>query len=267
MGLEASNFIPEMDPNNPLGGDPKSEGDDHIRLAKRSVLGSFPAFVGTTATPKSVSLTEDQINDAALKSAVQTILADWLFEADITIGEAKRLLIEDTNGFGQVCVAVPVQDIVFGGDNRRAQVRGSDAIDMYVGGVLVGRALPRAAGGLTALDLSGSGKKVGFRNPTLVNIAPGDTFLQSHEHQVTRSNVAAGVDILIATLEQGTCIRYVHTTTGTQTLAASGVTLELFNGLDDTITKLELIPGAAVELYWASATLVYAFGGNGVTGA
>ena len=68
MPLESGNYIPELDSANPSGSDPKSEGDDHLRLLKRAVTGSFGAFEGTTAAPKSVTLTEDQINDAALKS-------------------------------------------------------------------------------------------------------------------------------------------------------------------------------------------------------
>ena len=84
MPLEAGTFIPELNANNPLGADPKSEGDDHLRLIKRCTLGSFPAFVGNAGDPKSVSLTEDQINDAALKSEVQTISAQWTHSASVT---------------------------------------------------------------------------------------------------------------------------------------------------------------------------------------
>ena len=83
MPLEAGDFIPELNANNPLGADPKSEGDDHLRLVKRCVLGSFPGFVGNAGAPKSVTLTEDQINDAALKSAAQTISGAWTFSTDL----------------------------------------------------------------------------------------------------------------------------------------------------------------------------------------
>ena len=54
MPLETGNFIPELDDNNPLGSDNVSLGDDHIRLIKRAVTGSFSGFVGTTAVPKLV---------------------------------------------------------------------------------------------------------------------------------------------------------------------------------------------------------------------
>ncbi len=77
MALESASFIPELNITNPPGAtDKKSQGDDHLRLIKIAVKGSFPAFVGTTGTPKSVSLTEDQINDASQKLAAETIAGD-----------------------------------------------------------------------------------------------------------------------------------------------------------------------------------------------
>ena len=86
MGLESASFIPELNATNPIGAsDLKSQGDDHLRLIKKAVLGSFPSFVGTAGTPKSISLTEDQLNDAARKSAIATISALWDFTTPPTI--------------------------------------------------------------------------------------------------------------------------------------------------------------------------------------
>lgn len=99
MPLETGTLIPELDENNPLGSDGKNQGDDHLRLLKRCVTGSFPAFVGTTAVPKSVTLTEDQINDAALKSVDQTIIGEWTFP-NVTrfSGNSCRLIINEADG-------------------------------------------------------------------------------------------------------------------------------------------------------------------------
>lgn len=86
MSLETASFISELDTLNPVGAsDPKSQGDNHLRLIKVAVKGSFPSFVGTAGTPKSVTLTEDQINDAALKSAAATIAALWDFTTKPTV--------------------------------------------------------------------------------------------------------------------------------------------------------------------------------------
>ena len=47
MGLEAATFIHELDPSNPVGGsDPKSQGDDHIRLTKSTLQNTLPNVEG-----------------------------------------------------------------------------------------------------------------------------------------------------------------------------------------------------------------------------
>lgn len=86
MGLESASFIAELNATNPIGSsDPKSQGDDHLRLIKTAILGSFPNFVGTAGTPKSITLTEDQLNDAAQKAAAATISALWDYTTKPTI--------------------------------------------------------------------------------------------------------------------------------------------------------------------------------------
>ena len=87
MALESATYIPELTNTNPVGAsDPKSQGDDHLRLIKKVLLNTFGSFVGTAGTPKFVTLTEDQINDAALKDAVATISKLWNYTVDPTVG-------------------------------------------------------------------------------------------------------------------------------------------------------------------------------------
>ncbi len=76
MPLETANYIPELVETNPDGTDLASTLDNHDRLIKTAIKGSFPAFVGTTGAPKSVSKTEDQINDAAELSANNSFTGD-----------------------------------------------------------------------------------------------------------------------------------------------------------------------------------------------
>lgn len=81
MSLETGSRIPDLVPTNPVGAtDFVSAGDDHIRLIKACIQGSFPSL-GSTA----VSLTGAQINDAALKSATQTVSGAWTFSAAPTM--------------------------------------------------------------------------------------------------------------------------------------------------------------------------------------
>lgn len=46
MGLETGNFIGDLVSTNPTGSDGKSQGDDHLRLIKSTVLNSFTGFDG-----------------------------------------------------------------------------------------------------------------------------------------------------------------------------------------------------------------------------
>jgi hypothetical protein len=88
MPLENAQYIPELVPSNPLGVDPVNLGDNHLRVIKTAVLGSFPGFVGTQVTPKFVTLTEDELNaliDAALKAGAATISGLWDFTTPPTI--------------------------------------------------------------------------------------------------------------------------------------------------------------------------------------
>lgn len=63
MALETASFIGQLDAANPTGSDPKSLGDNHLRLIKGAVKGSFPNL-GNEA----VTATAAQINIAALSS-------------------------------------------------------------------------------------------------------------------------------------------------------------------------------------------------------
>jgi len=46
MPLESGDYIKDLNQANPTGGDPKSRGDDHIRLLKKVLVDSFPGFAG-----------------------------------------------------------------------------------------------------------------------------------------------------------------------------------------------------------------------------
>lgn len=51
MGLENATLIHELDRNNPVGGsDPKSQGDNHIRMFKACVQDTFPNVEGVVTS-------------------------------------------------------------------------------------------------------------------------------------------------------------------------------------------------------------------------
>jgi hypothetical protein len=51
MPLEAASFISQLNSANPLASDPKSEGDDQIRLVKAVLKAQFPNFTASAVTP------------------------------------------------------------------------------------------------------------------------------------------------------------------------------------------------------------------------
>ena len=95
MGLETVTYISDLVATNPVGAtDQKAQGDDHLRAIKTGLLNSFGAFVGAAVT-----LTEAQINDAALKSASQTISGAWTFTANTIEQKADPVFaLRDTSG-------------------------------------------------------------------------------------------------------------------------------------------------------------------------
>lgn len=59
MSLETASFIKALNANNPEGTDPKSQGDDHLRMIKAVLLSQFSGLT----QGKAIRLTEDMINN------------------------------------------------------------------------------------------------------------------------------------------------------------------------------------------------------------
>lgn len=51
MTVEVANFISQLDASYPASGDAKAEGDNHLRLIKAAVKGSFPNLTAAPVTP------------------------------------------------------------------------------------------------------------------------------------------------------------------------------------------------------------------------
>lgn len=67
MTVETATYISQLNPSYPASGDPKSEGDDQIRLVKKVLQTQFPNF-GTNA----ITATAAEVNySAGLTSAIQ----------------------------------------------------------------------------------------------------------------------------------------------------------------------------------------------------
>ena len=263
MPLESGDFIPELNANNPLGNDPKSEGDDHLRLIKRATLGSFPGFVGTTAVPKSVSLTEDQLNDAAQKSAAENISGAWEFLENLTLDDEKALIGQDSSGFGQFLARMAGLVATFGTTGRDTRIDGSTEIEQRIAGVISAKAVPTADGGLLVADIDNAQKKAGIRNPTRRTFGGGThAAAQNWEGQVI-DFTSATPDINFGVLTTG--LSFIMTFSGgagTKRLLENGTNILWFDGSGGAPTSgARNVTGAAViQVYYANTVTPYIWG-------
>ena len=268
MGLEAGSFIPDLDANNPLGSDVKSEGDDHIRLVKRCTQGSFPGFVGTLATPKSVTLTEDEINDAALKSNSQLITGFWDFDNRIRLNNTIKLLGRNAADDANIdLVQIDNSDRTTFGDVNSQQINQCKTQNQFlVDGVTVAFMASLGAGGISVRDLGSVGKKCGFRNPSFNQQNVAYTLAQSDESKIVRKSSGATTDYTVPQLEALTQIIVINDDTNSTLglLAGAGVTIEAILGGARATAPLTLAPDSVAQLYWVTATLVKVWG-NGIS--
>jgi C1q domain len=77
MGLETGTYISSLNSSNPTTGDNKTEGDDHIRLIKATLLATFPSITGA------VSKTHTELNNA-LSSSSWAMSSDRLLNSGNT---------------------------------------------------------------------------------------------------------------------------------------------------------------------------------------
>lgn len=84
MGLESATYISGLVPTNPPSNDPKSQGDDHIRLIKSVLQATFPSFDRPFHPHKVLAKTADYIIDITDENAVITVDATGgAFELDL----------------------------------------------------------------------------------------------------------------------------------------------------------------------------------------
>ena len=266
MPLESGQYIPELDDNNPVGTDPVSAGDDHLRLIKRAVTQSFPAFEGTAAVPAFVELTEAQINDAALKGEDQTIAGAWTFNGDATFeGEAD---LRGITTIGQP--AIPSALILEGDATNSSNIQAKTIAGTPV---VVFRRAPTAdslqVGASTlSLQMNGSAtrpqynaRELAFENPTYVNVGAGRTLTQADAGKVLQFTSGT---VTLAALAAGTTICLESDATGFA-IAVGSTLLAWRDGSGTVKTGARTIKGnSIVTLYWSSTNGVRIFG-NGIS--
>ena len=268
MTVENAQYIPELVPTNPAGSDPVSEGDDHLRQTKLAVKQSFPAFVGTTASPKSVTLTEDQINDAARKSVANTFTGVNTYTETqrfngpkLVIGDNGRIDGIDNSDTERRIVQLvkSVDEMRFGENALKMQYFGS-VHEVNHAGTRVTDTATRDAGSLLIYDRAGSTRKVGFRNPNNTDVSsntPAAT--QDWEGQIRRLTGSAPA-LSLPTLEKDTVLRFLFVNAGTVTNA----NMEWFGGNGVQTGNRNVAAGSVIEISYRSSTVPVIFG-NGIS--
>ena len=264
MPLETGDHIPELDANNPLGSDAVSLGDDHLRLIKRAVLGSFPAFVGTTATPKSVTLTEDQINDAALKSETQTIAGAWDFDGSAEFNTApilnnnihltgRNVALSGTLNL----VGLDTADRVILGNSTSQQINFCATQNQFlVDGVTVGFMVALNSGGIQVKDRLTISKKTGFRNPTRHVTNANSDALQDWEGSVVALNTGS-TRVNFLALESLTQFDIINASGIGFADQGAGMTLSRFDGTARIDGNFTMTSGSVWHFYQITATIWY----------
>ena len=104
MPIESASQIQQLNPSWPTGVDPISEGDDHVRLVKTSIQGSFPGMTDAWTTDQEI-VCAPGTTDAAVATVGQlkNPSSGWV-DADGTIlgGTADFSVNKDGAGYYEI---------------------------------------------------------------------------------------------------------------------------------------------------------------------
>lgn len=92
MALENATYINQLDQAAPDGLDPKSQGDDHLRLIKKAIKQTFPNITGP------VSATQDNLNALLAVGTIPTRGMIQMWYGDKAVVPAGWLLCDGNNG-------------------------------------------------------------------------------------------------------------------------------------------------------------------------
>lgn len=119
MSLEAATYINTLDASNPTATDPKSQGDDHIRLVKSVLKATFPNVSGAvTATQTEINLLAGQTGAISFPAGTRMPFAQaaaptgWTQDTSDTADD-RMLRVVKTSGGGTGGVKTPIlMDVV-----------------------------------------------------------------------------------------------------------------------------------------------------------
>jgi hypothetical protein len=97
MALETGTYINSLVATNPAATDPKSQGDDHLRLIKSTILSTFPSITGAvTATHTELSRLAGVTSTAVGISDTQTLTNKTIEAGVFTNGYTEEVATANT---------------------------------------------------------------------------------------------------------------------------------------------------------------------------
>lgn len=132
MPLETGTYIDSLNASNPVGAsDPKSQGDDHLRLIKSTIKNTFPNIAGA------MTLTQTQLNSAAIKTESSVFTGNVLgvqgtapelriIETDAAVDNGKWIM----TGTGESLVLRAYNDALNSSQNIMAVTRTGTSVDL-----------------------------------------------------------------------------------------------------------------------------------------
>jgi len=144
MALESTTYIDGLVTTNPTGTDPRSQGDDHIRLVKSTIKSTFPSLTGA------VTSTHTELN---LLDGVTATTAELNYNDVPTLGtvESSKTVTADAVGTTKSLKTQAHTEVV----NAIGTVSTSTAIDFSAGNVAT--AVIAAGGSFTITNAPASG--------------------------------------------------------------------------------------------------------------
>jgi hypothetical protein len=286
MALEDGNYISELEPVNPPGTDLVSQADDHLRLIKRALSNSFPAFVGSIAEPAAVNITEAQINNTGRRSEpnswvdsnsfrqllIKSGAIEWANsfivgrEENPTGGPGMALRVYSPNSFAMVLrLQAPTNApsvMVYNAGTDESNDFNESTIqshqfqirDVPVAGMEEGR-----FGGLSTVDRNDQKRFAGFRNrPSREITTAGGGTNQADEDGVIYLNRTGTSNFTPQVMEiPGVTVRIYNKGTGAVTMSVdAGLVYSKYTGSGVTTGNVILQVGGYVDLYYQTTTAV-----------
>jgi len=104
MALETGTYISDLVVTNPLGTDPKSAGDDHLKLLKSTIKNTFPAVTGAV-TPTHTLLNTVGVTQSPGNNTTNVASTAFVQAAIATVNAATSTTVAVVSGTTQTAVA------------------------------------------------------------------------------------------------------------------------------------------------------------------